>query len=112
MVIDTQKSITNEKLYRFDTFVSNVKETINKARENSIEVIYIRHDDGEGGDLAKGTEGFEHGFHILVPQNANTTIDNEFMTAEQSYKYHNEFMWNGRYAECISLDETIRKMSI
>ncbi len=99
MVIDTQKSITNEKLYRFDTFVSNVKETINKARENSIEVIYIRHDDGDGGDLAKGTEGFEHGFHILVSQNVNTTIDNEFM-------------WNGRYAECISLDETIRKMSI
>jgi hypothetical protein len=32
------------------------------------------------------------------------------MSAEQSYQYYNEFMWNGRYAECISLDETIKRM--
>lgn len=56
--------------------------------------------------------GFEHGFNILVPAPANTTVDNEFMTAEQSYKYHNEFMWNGRYAECISIEETIKRIRI
>ena len=171
LVIDTQKLITNEKLYMFHTFVSNVKEIINKARENNIEVIYVRHDDGDGGELVKGTEkfeiyeefrpvngekifdksfnsafkgtglleylnskgekeiiivglqtdycidatikcGFEHGFHSIVPAHANTTVDNEFITAEQSYKYHNEFMWNGRYAECISIEETIKRMRI
>lgn len=169
LVIDTQKLITNDKLYEFNAFVSNVKEIINKARENKIEVIYVRHDDGEGGELVKGTEGFEiyeefkplkeekifdkkfnsafkgtglleylkskgeneliivglqtdfcidatikcgfeHGFHIIVPQHTNTTVNNEFMTGEQSYKYHNEFMWNSRYAECISLNETLIKM--
>lgn len=169
LVIDTQKLITNEKLYMFHTFVANVKEIINKSRENKIEVIYVRHDDGDGGELVKGTEGFEiyeefkplkgekifdkkfnsafketglleylknkdekeiiivglqtdycidatikcgfeHGFNIIVPNNANTTVDNEFMTAEESYKYYNEFMWNGRYGECISLDETIKLM--
>ena len=55
--------------------------------------------------------GFEHGFNMIVPAYANTTVDNKFMSAENSYKYHNEFIWNGRYAECISIDETIRKMS-
>lgn len=59
LVIDTQKLITNEKLYMFHTFVANVKEIINKSRENKIEVIYVRHDDGDGGELVKGTEGFE-----------------------------------------------------
>lgn len=59
LVIDTQRLITNEKLYNFHTFVSNVKEIINKARENNTEVIYIRHDDGIGSELTKGTEGFE-----------------------------------------------------
>jgi nicotinamidase-related amidase len=54
--------------------------------------------------------GFEHGFNIIVPEHANTTVDNKFMSAEESYKYHNEFMWNDRYAECISLDETIKRM--
>ncbi|OOM05878.1 cysteine hydrolase family protein [Clostridium saccharobutylicum] len=169
LVIDTQNLITNEKLYKFDTFVSNVKEIINKARKNNIEVIYVRHDDGEGSELTKGTDGFEiyeefqpingekifdknvnsafkgtglleyltnkgekeiiivglqtdycfdatikcgfeHGFHMIVPAYSNTTVNNKFMSAEQSYRYHNEFMWNGRYAECISFDETIKRM--
>lgn len=169
LVIDTQKLITNEELYEFDTFVYNVKNLISNARENNIEVIYVRHDDGEGSELTEGTDGFEiyeefkpingekifdkkvnsafkgtglleylrdkgekkiiivglqtdycidatikcgfeHGFNIIVPAYANTTVNNKLMTAEKSYKYYNEFMWNGRYAECISVDETIRKM--
>lgn len=169
LVVDTQKLITNEKLYKFDTFVSSVNELIREARANNIEVIYVRHDDGVGSELTKGTDGFEiyekfepindekifdkkvnsafkgtglleylidkeekdiiivglqtdycidatikcgfeHGFNILVPAYANTTVNNKFMLAEQSYQYYNEFIWNGRYAECISLDETIKRM--
>ena len=54
--------------------------------------------------------GFEHGFEMIVPEYANTTFDNAFMTGEESYKYHNEFMWKGRYATCISVEETIDMM--
>lgn len=166
LVIDTQKLITNEKLYNFYNFEGNVIKLIDEARQNKIEVIYVRHDDGEGNELTKGTDGFkiyekfkpsndekifdkvvnsafrgtglleylkdkgekdiiiiglqtdycidatikcgfEHGFNIIVPQEANTTVDNEFMKAEKSYKYYNEFMWNRRYANCISIQETI-----
>lgn len=169
LVIDTQKLITNEKLYKFDIFVSNVKELIYEARAKKIEVIYVRHDDGEGTELTKGTDGFEiyekfqpmnkekifdknvnsafnktglleyliekderdiiivglqtdycidatikcgfeHGFNIIVPAYANTTVNNRFMSAEQSYQYYNEFMWNGRYAECISVEEALKRM--
>lgn len=169
LVIDTQKLITNEELYEFDIFVSNIKKLIHTSRTNNIEVIYIRHDDGEGTKLTKGTDGFEiyekfqpinnekifdknvnsafngtglleyltdsgekdiiiaglqtdycidatikcgfeHGFKLIVPAHANTTVNNKFMSAEQSYQYYNEFIWNGRYAECISLDETIKRM--
>ncbi len=169
LVIDTQKLITNEKLYEFEMFVSNVKEIIHEARANNIEVIYVRHDDGIGNELTKGTHGFEiyekfqpindekifdkkvnsafkwtglleylidkgekdiiivglqtdycidatikcgfeHGFNIIVPAYTNTTVNNKFMSAKQSYQYYNEFMWNSRYAECISLDETIKRM--
>lgn len=169
LVVDTQKLITNEKLYEFEAFVLNVKSLIAHARENGIEVIYVRHDDGEDQELTKGTEGFEiyeefkptdgekifdknvnssfrdtglleylrnkgekniiivglqtdycidatvkcgfeHGFHMIVPAYANTTVDNQFMTGEESYRYHNQFIWKGRYAECISLEETICKI--
>ena len=47
---------------------------------------------------------------MIVPANTNSTVDNAFMTGEQSYKYYNEFIWKGRYAECISVEETIRQM--
>ena len=48
--------------------------------------------------------GFEHGFNMIVPSYANSTVDNEFFSGEQSYKYYNEFMWNDRYAKCISIN--------
>ena len=170
LIVDTQKLIVNEKLYEFDRFVSNVKELINKARTNRIEVIYVRHDDGPDSELTKGNIGFEiyeefkpingerifdknvnsafkgtglleylinkgekdiiiaglqtdycidatikcgfeHGFNIIVPAYAYTTVNNKFMSSEQSYRYYNEFIWNGRYAKCISIDETIIKMN-
>lgn len=166
LIIDTQKLITTPDLFQYDLFVNNVKTLIEAARENQIEVIYIRHDDGDGKALTRGTEGFEiydefkpidgerifdkrvnspfkesglmeylkgkqqtalilaglqtdycmdaavkcgfeHGFRVIVPAYANTTFDNEYMSAEESYKYYNEFIWNGRYAECISLEETL-----
>lgn len=47
---------------------------------------------------------------MIVPNNCNTTVDNQYMSAEKSYQYYNEFMWNGRYAECISMDETMKRM--
>ena len=37
--------------------------------------------------------GFEHGLHMIVPAYANSTLDNEYMTGEQSYHYYNEFLW-------------------
>lgn len=166
LVIDTQKLITNDKLYQFALFESRIKTLIAKAREGGIEVIYVRHDDGEGEELTKGTDGFEiyegfvplgnerifdkfvnspfkesgllqylkekkedtimvvglqtdycmdatvkcgfeHGFRMLVPEYTNSTFDNAFMTAEQTYRYYNEFMWKGRYAECIFFEEAV-----
>lgn len=169
LVIDAQKEITNEKLYKFGEFVSTVKALIKAARGNGVEVIFVRHDDGAGTSMTKGTDGFEiyegfapegeekifdkqvnspfkdtglaeylaekgeteiiitglqtdycidaavkcgfeHGYKIIVPRYANSTFDNEFMTAEKSYGYYNDFIWNGRYAECISAEETVLKM--
>lgn len=170
LIIDVQKLITTPSLFQYDLFVNNVKALISSARENEVEIIYIRHDDGKGNALTKESEGFEihdefkpmdgeqifdkmvnspfkeggllkylrakqetvlivaglqtdycmdaavkcgfeHGFRMIVPAYANTTFDNEYMSAEESYKYYNEFIWNGRYAECISLEETLLLMA-
>ena len=54
--------------------------------------------------------GFEHGFKMIVPSYANSTFDNQYMTAEQTYNYYNEFMWNKRYAECVPVEEVIGRI--
>ena len=169
LVVDTQKLIMNDGLYKFEEFKSNVKKIIDTARENSIEVIFVRHDDGAGNELTKGASGyeifdefqpednelifdktvnsafrgtglleylkqkeeteiiivglqtdycidatikagFEHGFKMIVPANTNSTFDNKYMSAEQIYCYYNDFMWNKRYAECISFEKALELM--
>lgn len=166
LVIDAQELITNERLYAFDNYIENVRQLIAESRKNGIEVIYVRHDDGEGQPLSKGNKGFdvcrefapeagerifdkfvnspfrdsgllgylrkkavkrlivtglqtdycidatvkcgfEHGFEMIVPEYCNSTFDNDFMTAEQTYRYYNEFMWKNRYAKCVSIAEVL-----
>lgn len=59
LIIDTQKLITTPALWQYDLFVNNVKALLQSARENKVEIVYVRHDDGPGEALTKGTEGFE-----------------------------------------------------
>lgn len=55
--------------------------------------------------------GFERGFKIIVPAYTNSTFDNQYMTAELTYRYYNDFMWNGRYAECVSFEKALEMMT-
>lgn len=170
LVVDTQKGITSNKLFQFELFVSRIKELIEKARKNNIEIIFIRHDDGVGSELTKGNNGFEiydgfkpagnelvfdknanssfkrtglleylrqknentiiivglqtdycidatikagfeHGFKMIVPAYTNSTFDNQYMSAEQTYYYYNQFMWNRRYAECIPFEKALEMIT-
>lgn len=54
--------------------------------------------------------GFEHGFKMVVPENTNSTVSNDFMDAEMIYNYYNNFIWDGRYAQCISFERTLELM--
>jgi len=54
--------------------------------------------------------GFEKGFHMIVPAYANSTDDNPYFDGETAYKYFNEFMWPGRYAQAVTTDEAIEMM--
>lgn len=167
LVIDTQDLIMTDKLFEFDTLISNISLLIHEARKTNTEVIFIRHDDGPGEELTQGVpgfnifdgfkpepgeqifdktvnspfkesgllnylkekqethiivtglqtdkcinatviSGFEHGFHMIVPAYANSTIDNPYMNAGQSYHYLNEYIWPRRYAECTSVEQVIQ----
>lgn len=81
LVVDTQRLITNSSLYNFEVFENAVKTLIVAARENSVEVIYVRHDDGVGAELTKGTPGFEiyEGFEPLPSEKIfDKTVNSSF----------------------------------
>ena len=59
LVIDTQKGITDDRLYEFEKFKANVKELISLARANGVEVVFVQHDDGPGTGFSVGDVDYE-----------------------------------------------------
>ena len=59
LVIDTQKGITDERLYEFEKVTANIKELIELARGSKTEVIFVQHDDGPGSGFTEGDEDYE-----------------------------------------------------
>ncbi|MBE6758550.1 MAG: isochorismatase family protein [Ruminococcaceae bacterium] len=170
LITDVQCGITTDRLHECDRFLSAVRRLISDARENGVEVVYIRHDDGVGTVLEKDTPGyeiypdfaplegervfdknvsspfrssglleylrqkgeeqimvtglfteycidatvkcgFEHGFEVIVPTDANSTADNRHMTAALTHEYYNDFIWNRRYARCVTIDEAVSMLT-
>ena len=48
LVVDVQMGLINKQPYNNKRVINNLKRLISTARENNVEVVYVRHDDGEG----------------------------------------------------------------
>ena len=59
LVIDVQQAMIDEHPARMDEFMLNLKLLIDTAHQSGTEVIYVRHDGGEGDVLAYGTSGWQ-----------------------------------------------------
>ena len=53
---------------------------------------------------------FDNGYKIIVPAGANSTFDNEYMDAETTYRYYNEMMWPKRFAECVPIEDAVKRL--
>ena len=53
---------------------------------------------------------FDNGYNIIVPAGANSTFDNEYMDAETTYRYYNEMMWPKRFAECVPIEDAVKRL--
>ena len=169
LVIDMQKALVVDELYDFEAFVERVAKLIDSARKNNVEVIYVRHDAGEGSGMSFGDDGFEiadqvhpapgekvyvktintcfgnrdfagyiekqedkrlmivglqtnycidctvksafeRGFEVIIPEGTNSTFDNDYMSAETTYKYYNEDVWE-ELADVIPFEEAMEMLS-
>ena len=78
LVVDTQDMIMTENLYNYNEFKENVIKLIESARENSVEVIYIRHDDGI--ELTASIDGFDI-YSDFKPENNEKVFDKNYNSA-------------------------------
>ncbi len=86
---------------------TGLAEYLNEKGENTVVIVGLQ---TEYCIDATVKAGFERGFRMIVPANCNSTFDNVHMSAELTYNYYNSFIWNKRYAECISFEETVEKL--
>lgn len=52
--------------------------------------------------------GFDSGFEMIVPEYCNSTRSNPYMDAKTTYEFYNKNMWPGRYAKCLTVEETLQ----
>ncbi|WHX50971.1 cysteine hydrolase family protein [Paenibacillus woosongensis] len=59
LVVDVQNALVEAKPFDIEVVISNIERLISTCRENSIEVIYVQHDDPVGEALEPNTEGWQ-----------------------------------------------------
>ena len=51
---------------------------------------------------------FEFGYKIIIPEETNTTFDNEYLSGEKLYEFYNYKIWNKRFANVIPVEDVIK----
>jgi len=50
---------------------------------------------------------FELGFQVIIPEETNSTYDNEFLSGEKTYQFYNYKIWNKRFANVVPVNEAV-----
>ena len=51
---------------------------------------------------------FDYGYKVIIPEETNTTFDNEFLSGEKLYEFYNYKIWNKRFASVLSIEDVIK----
>ena len=54
---------------------------------------------------------FELGYGVVIPEGATTTYDNEFMSGEATVKFYETKIWDGRFADLMSVEEVLELLA-
>lgn len=51
---------------------------------------------------------FEHGFEVMIPEEAISTYDNPWLSGKELNEYYTQGIWNHRFAKVLSMQEILR----
>lgn len=80
LIVDVQNELVEGHPYNERELIKNIKTLLKSARENNREVIYIRHDDGKGSELERGSYGWEI-YKEIGPRDGEKIFEKEYNSA-------------------------------
>ena len=80
LVVDVQTALIEEHPYNGTKVIANIQRLLRTARAKGLEGIYVRHDDGEGSDLERGSQGWEI-YHETAPLEGERIFDKSYNSA-------------------------------
>ncbi len=51
---------------------------------------------------------FEHGYNVIIPEETNTSFNNDYLSGENLYEFFNFEIWNKRFADVMPIEEVVR----
>lgn len=51
---------------------------------------------------------FDYEYKIIIPEETNSTFDNEYLSGEKLYEFYNYRIWNKRFANVLSMENVIK----
>lgn len=80
LVVDVQEALVGDHPYREAEFIGSIRRLLETARQNRVEVIYVRHDGGAGDELEADTSGWNV-YHAVAPEPNEKIFDKKFNSA-------------------------------
>ncbi|WP_438434547.1 cysteine hydrolase family protein [Gorillibacterium sp. sgz500922] len=54
---------------------------------------------------------FDLGYRLTIPEEANSTFDNAYLPADKLHEFYNRGIWQGRFAEVMSLGDCLARLA-
>lgn len=80
LVVDVQTALIKEHPYNEGKVIENIKRLISIARDSKKEVLFVRHDDGIGGELEYGTDGWQI-YNEILPHKDEKVFEKKYNSA-------------------------------
>lgn len=94
-----------EKKYNSAFFKTGLKEYLETKKIDTIILTGLQTEYCIDATLKSA---FDHGYNLIIPDQTNTTFDNEYLSGEKLYAFYNYKIWKNRFASILSVDEVCK----
>ena len=94
-----------EKEYNSAFYKTGLREYLESKEINTIILVGLQVEYCMDATLKSA---FDYEYKIIIPEETNSTFDNEYLSGEKLYEFYNYKIWNDRFANVISIEDVIK----